>query len=690
MFSLSNGIYRIPYADGTDVEVRQDHHTHGGEGGNKDRIDLRGGLGTEIVAAAGGWIRYIRDHNGDTNGRGDELAHDGVTPQDDALEHACGNNDPDPDADPPDPPNPVFGDCTRYNNYVWIEHPNGEWTKYTHFGTGTVTIDYGWTLDAWVDAGDVLGLEDDIGQATGTPIANHLHYEVARPNDPDAPTLPLTSEKTGFIDLSLAVNLVPRVCDDEGNLFLYVRGDNHTANPCDHTPPIADAGGPYFVAEGTPLQLNGLGSSDPENLPLAYRWSPVENFDDARLAQPMYTAGTSGVFTVWLTAYDQMEALADSAPATVTVTNVVPTVTIDPAQVKVIDEGGTVTVIAEFTDPGFLDTHTAAIDWGVPVGAEGTEVGAVSVQVIDAGGPGEPLRGRVLGAYRYGDNDGGAGFTIEVTVTDSDGGEGSASFVLMVNNVAPSVAIDESGTVLLNGVPTVVATIGDDISLSGEAGDPGSDDLTLSWDWDDGTVDNRLSLVNPPFADPLPSPTVQPRAEPDAATHTFTDACVYDVTFSALDDDGGQASSAVIVLVVGNADQVRNAGYWTSEYRFTRNPDFTPATLACYLDIVNHASAVFSEQRALASFQEAVDVLWVRNTSDPDALFDRQLLAAWLNFANGAYALDQQVDTTGDGVPDTAFTDVLLQAEALRSNPARTAAEVETMKDVLERINAAS
>src|SRR5690606_19428002 len=118
------------YEDGTALTVWQDHHTHSP---TRDRTDLSAGAGAEIVAAAGGWIRLIRDNNGDTFGRGDGLAHDSVTAQDDSLEHGCSNNNP---ADSTGPPNPIFGTCAQYNNYVWIEHANGEWTKYTHFGTG--------------------------------------------------------------------------------------------------------------------------------------------------------------------------------------------------------------------------------------------------------------------------------------------------------------------------------------------------------------------------------------------------------------------------------------------------------------------------------------------------------------------------------------------------------------------------
>jgi murein DD-endopeptidase MepM/ murein hydrolase activator NlpD/Fe-S-cluster formation regulator IscX/YfhJ len=681
-FSTSSGIYRIPYADGTVVDVWQDHHTHGG---SKDRIDLNAGTGSEIVASAGGWIRFIRDLNGDTSDRGDGLAHDGVTAQDDALEHACLNNDPD---DLNDPPNPIVGSCSQYNNYVWIEHPNGEWTKYSHFGTGTVQIDYGWEIDDWVDAGEVLGLEDDIGAAQGNPSASHLHYEAAVITNPAATTLPLTSVKTGFIDETQAANVVPQVCDGDGNVFLYdVDEDGLTADPCDHVPPTADAGGPYVVDEGTPLQLDGAGSSDPEGLPLTYLWDPGDDLDDPSLAEPTFTGGTTMVVDITLTVYDQMEALYDSDNTTITVENVAPTVTIDPEQVTVIDEHGTVIVVAEFTDPGFLDTHTGAIDWGVPVGQEGEELGPPSVQILDPGGPGEPLHGRVSGTYRYGDNDDGAGFTIEVTVTDSDGGAGSASFDLTVENVDPEPSIDPSGAVLLGGVPTVVANAGEDVPFEGLAEDPGSDDLTLTWDWGDGMDESRVSLLDPPETDPLPSPTVQPRSEPDETTHTFAEACLYEVSFSASDDDGGLGADAIDVILVGDADRNRNAGYWTSEYRLVKHPDLTPAALSCYLDIVNHVSAVFPGHRPLASFDDAVHVLWTRGSSDADEALDRQILTSWLNFASGASALDDLVDTTGDGVPDTAFHDVMMDAEDLRTDPGRTAEEVLAMKDALERLN---
>jgi len=121
--NLSAGTYRIPYADGTDVTITGDHHDHGGPNGNDDRIDMVGDTGLSIVAAASGTIRAVVDFNGDDFDRGDGVDKNG-TAQDDSLEHSCqdaadmnGNAIPN---------SVVVGLCQDYNNYVWIEHPNGE------------------------------------------------------------------------------------------------------------------------------------------------------------------------------------------------------------------------------------------------------------------------------------------------------------------------------------------------------------------------------------------------------------------------------------------------------------------------------------------------------------------------------------------------------------------------------------
>jgi hypothetical protein len=84
----------------------------------------------------------------------------------------------------------------------------------------------------------------------------------------------------------------------------------------------------------------------------------------------------------------------------------------------------------------------------------------------------------------------------------------------------------------------------------------------------------------------------------------------------------------------------------------------------------------------------AFDVLDVGgNSGDASQHLDRQLLAAWLNFANGAFDLTELVDTDGDGTAETQFFAVMTAAEAVRLNPASTAAELHAQRDILQRIN---
>lgn len=146
LFHLSENIYRVPYANGTDVHITSDHLTHSPQG----RYDMSGtGNGGScssnypIVAAAEGIIRRIVDNH---------------------------NTHP-PDCDP---------NCTDFNNYVWIEHANGEWSKYSHMKQFSTTVTAGLQVNDQVCAGTLLGYECEIGFASGP----HLHFEVRRPNDP--------------------------------------------------------------------------------------------------------------------------------------------------------------------------------------------------------------------------------------------------------------------------------------------------------------------------------------------------------------------------------------------------------------------------------------------------------------------------------------------------------------------------
>ena len=135
----SAGLYRLPFTDGTSVQVFDDFTTHRPVG----RVDLFATGGREpyrVVAAAAGRIMAI---------------------QDSFSEQQSGR---------------AAADC--HNNYVWIAHPNGEWTNYSHLAYHSVTEGAKLKVGDQVAAGAYLGEEGAVGCA----MLKHVHFEVAVPD----------------------------------------------------------------------------------------------------------------------------------------------------------------------------------------------------------------------------------------------------------------------------------------------------------------------------------------------------------------------------------------------------------------------------------------------------------------------------------------------------------------------------
>lgn len=442
------------------------------------------------------------------------------------------------------------------------------------------------------------------------------------------------------------------------------------------SPPTAEAGGPYTTTEGTDVMLDGTGSTDPDNDITSYAWDLDGDGacdDVANDARPNFTAvGQDGITTVKLCVTDASGMTAEDT-ATVMVTNVTPAIS---AGSTPAGENNPITVTGTITDPGWLDPLSGTISWG------------------DGGGP-EPLGGTVDNArpdatltftasHTYGDN---GTFTAQVCAADDDTAP-CTTVSLQVDNTAPTAAIDLSGAVVVNGTPTIIAHAGQGAAFSGRSTDPGSDDLTLTWNWGDGTpATSRTSLVNPPTPDPPLSPSIQPRDVTDARSHAFGGACVYESKFTATDDDGATAFHAANVIITGNGHPNRPHGYWKQQFRhyvIGQGPsDFDRATLSCYLKIASYMSRVFDEITSAATFAQAYQVLDVSSRDMPKG-FDLQLLSAWLNFANGAIEHDRLVDTNTDGVADTKFLDAITAAESLRLNPTTTRQQLDRQARIIE------
>jgi hypothetical protein len=317
-----------------------------------------------------------------------------------------------------------------------------------------------------------------------------------------------------------------------------------------NSPPTAEAGGPYSVAEGGSVMLDGSGSSDP-NEPtggLTYEWDLDGDavFGEAGEtgATPIFSAAgfdgpTSRVVTLRVT---DAGALSDTDTATVNVTNVAPTVAAPAVAPEPSAESQAATASAAFSDPGVPDTFTCTVDYG-----DGSGPVAGSVAGSTCTGP----------AHVYADD---GPYTVEVTVSDDDGGSGSASAGHGVDNVAPSIiAITNSGA----GCSETPE--GGVVEVSADFTDPGFDspgagtfeDFTDSTiDWGDGTVD-------PATVDETPGSAGTPTTGTVSGSHVYAGGGIFTVTITVADDDGGTDTATLTVLVTGaglNGGEVQVVG----------------------------------------------------------------------------------------------------------------------------------
>jgi len=144
---------------------------------------------------------------------------------------------------------------------------------------------------------------------------------------------------------------------DDGDDYNYVVWATSAFN----APPAANPGGPYVVAEGSPISFNAGGSTDPEGKPLEFRWDFNGDgiWDTTRSATPTATTTfpNDPAPAVWLEVFDGLHTNIVSVP--VTVTNV-------PPQIAV---GGNATVFTNtlFTRTGSFSDPGAEHQWRVDV-----------------------------------------------------------------------------------------------------------------------------------------------------------------------------------------------------------------------------------------------------------------------------------------------------------------------------------
>ncbi len=209
-----------------------------------------------------------------------------------------------------------------------------------------------------------------------------------------------------------------------------------------------------------------------------------------------------------------------TAKTQVLVKNSEPLMFVSP--VSDIAEGGVARLSFIFFDPGILDTHVVEIDWGD---------GTVDTVIPPAGDRSLIANHQYLDDTPTGPTE--VAYTINVKLSDDDGGVATAKTSVLVKNVAPSN---------LQVTPVAVIDENSFTQLQITFDDPGTlDTHAVEIDWGDGTIDtltppsgSRFLIVNHQYLDDMPTGPTE---------------IAYPIDVKVTDDDGGVATAKTSVLV---------------------------------------------------------------------------------------------------------------------------------------------
>ncbi len=509
----------------------------------------------------------------------------------------------------------------------------------------------GSTVDFWANVtdpgSDDIHLLFEWGDGSDNETAEYLND----PPDPDPYPSPdinprdISEQRTHIFGDDWNYTVTVTVWDDDGGITT-----GSLVSVTGNVPPALTLSIPSSTVEGDLLAMSASATDDGSD-DLKFTWtfgdgtsenatyyndgsepdpapSPWGTFPFSASDPRTHTWGDDGIYDLTVMVEDD-DGGWSSSTVSVTVANLPPEILI-PTDLS-FDEGEPFALSASATDPGSDDLEFV---WDIELAPSRS-----AVYYNDGIGP-DPAQSP-LGTYpfsatdtltrEFGDN---GLYNVDLTVTDDDGGAATVSFQIEIKNVSPLV--DSGGP--------YIAKENSEIDFQALVSDPGSDDIYLTWDWGDGTSDSATFLNAGWLKDQPKSPWgTHPFNVTHATSHLWGDNGYFDITLTAMDDDGGITVSQIVV-VVSNVDPTiidvsydvyfnlpRTQGYWNFQcVGKLPSPDHVGIRQE-YVDYISSNSLVYS---GISTKEEVCDYLGNVDESDMTQKALQQLMALWLNIAS--------------------------------------------------------
>ncbi len=266
--------------------------------------------------------------------------------------------------------------------------------------------------------------------------------------------------------------------------------------PSNHAPQ-AVLGGPYTVKEGSLVTFDGSYSKDSDGRIVKYQWD--FNYDGhtftadsaGAIASTAYPNGPA-TFTAALRVTDD-DGATNLATTQVKVVNVAPAVEAGGPYAGQV--GSPISLVGMGTDPGSADQPSLTYRWDFGDGAQGN-------------GP--------LVSHSYAQ---AGSYTLKLTVTDKDGGQGSDTATVQVG------AVNQPPTAAISGPAS--GKVGETLNFSGSGSSDGDGNIVnYAWDFGDSATASGVG-----------------------ASHAYAAAGSYQVTLTVTDNGGLTASAHHTVQV---------------------------------------------------------------------------------------------------------------------------------------------